>query len=88
MDGEIIGHEDLEMISSPRQSSRGPVTGIPSMMPLREMEKQMIYQALDSNNGNRTHAAKVLGISVRTLRNKLNEYRQEMGSDKPQSGAF
>ena len=87
VDGETIGYEDLEMISSPRQSNRVQGPGIQSMMPLREMEKQMIYQALDSNNGNRTHAAKVLGISVRTLRNKLNEYRQEMGNDKPQPRA-
>jgi two-component system response regulator FlrC len=40
------------------------------------MEQQLIYQALDETSGNRTHAAKLLGISVRTLRNKLHEYRQ------------
>jgi two-component system response regulator FlrC len=40
------------------------------------MEQHLIYQALDETSGNRTHAAKLLGISVRTLRNKLHEYRQ------------
>jgi two-component system response regulator FlrC len=44
---------------------------------LREMEQSMIFQALKETSGNRTHAAKLLGISVRTLRNKLHEYRQE-----------
>jgi two-component system response regulator FlrC len=32
--------------------------------------------ALEKTQGNRTHAAKILGISIRTLRNKLNEYKQ------------
>jgi len=44
---------------------------------LWEVERQMILQALNKNDSNRTHAAKVLGISVRTLRNKLQEYRQK-----------
>lgn len=43
--------------------------------PLRDMEERMIYHTLDRTEGNRTHAAKLLGISVRTLRNKLNEYK-------------
>jgi DNA-binding NtrC family response regulator len=42
--------------------------------PLSEVEKRHILAALDQSKGNRTHAAKVLGISIRTLRNKLNEY--------------
>lgn len=41
---------------------------------LDEVEKHHILTALERCRGNRTHAAKVLGISVRTLRNKLNEY--------------
>jgi len=45
---------------------------------LREMEKKLIARSLQETGGNRTHAAKILGISVRTLRNKLNEYRQEL----------
>jgi len=47
------------------------------MVPLREVERQMIRQALQQTDNNRTHAAKILGISVRTLRNKLNEYRSQ-----------
>jgi DNA-binding NtrC family response regulator len=43
---------------------------------LKEMEKDLILKALEKTNGNRTHAAKVLGISIRTLRNKLHEYKQ------------
>ncbi len=42
---------------------------------LKEMEERMIFKTLDNTEGNRTHAAKILGISVRTLRNKLNEYK-------------
>ncbi len=47
-----------------------------SLMPLCELEKMMIGKALSTVDGNRTRAAEILGISVRTLRNKLNEYRQ------------
>jgi two-component system response regulator FlrC len=46
--------------------------------PLKEVEKKLIFHTLDKTNGNRTHAAKMLGISVRTLRNKLNEYKCKM----------
>ncbi|MEO5362566.1 MAG: sigma-54 dependent transcriptional regulator [Magnetococcus sp. DMHC-8] len=41
---------------------------------VREMEEFLIFRTLDEVNGNRTRAAELLGISIRTLRNKLNEY--------------
>ncbi|MCF6247320.1 MAG: sigma-54 dependent transcriptional regulator [Desulfobacula sp.] len=44
---------------------------------LKGMEEKMIFKTLDRTEGNRTHAAKILGISVRTLRNKLNEYKEK-----------
>ncbi len=47
------------------------------MASLRDVERQMIMQALQKTDDNRTHAAKMLGISVRTLRNKLHEYRSQ-----------
>ncbi|HWA87944.1 MAG TPA: sigma-54 dependent transcriptional regulator [Opitutus sp.] len=46
------------------------------ILPLGEIEKQAIRAALRETGGNRTHAAARLGISIRTLRNKLNEYRE------------
>jgi len=52
------------------------------VVPLEVLERQMILLSLDQTSGNRTQAAQLLGISVRTLRNKLNEYRQ-LGVDVP-----
>ena len=42
-----------------------------------DVERDLILDTLDHCLGNRTHAAKILGISIRTLRNKLNEYAAE-----------
>lgn len=44
---------------------------------VREMEKSLIFKTLEEVNDNRTHAAKLLGISIRTLRNKLRDYGTE-----------
>jgi DNA-binding NtrC family response regulator len=41
---------------------------------LKNMEKELILQTLKDVNGNKTKAARILGVSVRTIRNKLNEY--------------
>ena len=42
---------------------------------VKEMEKELILKTLEELEGNRTHAARALGISIRTLRNKLKEYQ-------------
>lgn len=52
---------------------------------ISEVERDMILNTLDHCLGNRTHAAKILGISIRTLRNKLNQYKDE-GADIPKTG--
>ena len=52
-----------------------------------EMEKTLILDTLSHCLGNRTHAANILGISIRTLRNKLNEYADAGEAiPAPQSG--
>ena len=48
--------------------------GVQPGVTVSEMEKRLIMKTLDHCRQNRTQAAKLLGISVRTLRNKLNEY--------------
>lgn len=45
------------------------------LMSLREAERLLIQKALVHTSENRTQAAKILGVSIRTLRNKINEYR-------------
>ena len=44
---------------------------------VQEVEKELILSTLDYCGGNRTHAANILGISIRTLRNKLKEYGED-----------
>jgi two-component system response regulator FlrC len=50
---------------------------------VQEMERALIMETLRATGNNRTEAAKMLGISIRTLRNKLHEYRgDELGADE------
>jgi two-component system response regulator FlrC len=52
------------------------------------MEQQLIIDTLEHCLGNRTHAANILGISIRTLRNKLKEYTEAgISVPAPQMGA-
>jgi len=50
-----------------------------------DVERDLILDTLDHTLGNRTHAATILGISIRTLRNKLNQYADE-GTNVPDPG--
>jgi len=65
----------LEEGSEERGDVFGPIT-------VAELEKRHIMQTLKELSFNRTKAADRLGISIRTLRNKLNEYR-DLGEDIP-----
>jgi len=50
-----------------------------------EVERELIIDTLQHCLGNRTHAANILGISIRTLRNKLKQYGSE-GFNIPSPG--
>jgi len=69
------------------ESSAVPTTDASGkVLTIAELEKQAIKTALQQTGGNRTKAAELLGISIRTLRNKLQEYRDagdpiEVGAD-------
>ncbi len=72
----LIGTRDLlldaELTGNPRTDDAAMVGTT-----VKDMEKRLIEQTLSHVNQNRTYAAKMLGISIRTLRNKLKEYRDE-----------
>lgn len=53
---------------------------------IADVERDMILNTLDHCLGNRTQAANILGISIRTLRNKLNQYRDD-GMDIPSASS-
>lgn len=65
--------------AQPSAQTRG--TESVALYDLDEIERQAIERALVATSGNRTKAAKLLGISERTLRNKLNAPRAEIMSD-------
>lgn len=69
----IIQPEELIL-----QREKGPLLeGKTDGMTLQQLEKKLIIETLQKMNNNRTKTAEQLGISVRTLRNKLHEYKME-----------
>lgn len=65
---------DLERLFSPSSSSRVPMSSKLRSLNLREMERAAVIRSLEVTGGNRTLASRALGISVRTLRNKIRLY--------------
>ncbi len=79
-EGEVIIPENLYLEESDfDEFSDDTKINIPlkAGITVRDMEKKLIVKTLEDVNDNRTHASELLGISIRTLRNKLREYRQE-----------
>lgn len=68
-------HPSSAEVSEPAERSSPAPSEKP--LPLGEIEKQHILSTLESTEGNRTQAAKLLGVSIRTLRNKIAAYRQD-----------
>ncbi|HKQ19020.1 MAG TPA: helix-turn-helix domain-containing protein, partial [Candidatus Eisenbacteria bacterium] len=52
----------------------GPARAPGEVKTLREMEKEMVARALEATGGNRTRAAKLLGITYPTLKKKIDEF--------------
>ncbi|MFC2075076.1 sigma-54 interaction domain-containing protein [Bdellovibrionota bacterium] len=76
--GTVITSQDLRLELSTVDQDRPEVTIGGT---IREAERALILTTLKRCNGNRTQAAKHLGISLRTLRNKLARYRSERGRE-------
>lgn len=71
--------DPLHSNANPIKPSQGDLM-IPLGTSLYELEKRMIIETLQAQHNNRTKTAKALGISIRTLRNKLHEYTKEMST--------
>jgi len=77
-ESEMILPDHLVLSSDDSEKRNFETTGVG--LSVREMERKLIFATLDKLNHNRTHAAEMLGISIRTLRNKLREYKEENDS--------
>jgi two-component system response regulator FlrC len=75
--GEHILPENLLMEPSESGAQAPAEPDLKVGITVRDMEKDLIFRTLEKVNDNRTHAADLLGISIRTLRNKLREYKEE-----------
>jgi DNA-binding NtrC family response regulator len=81
--GASVANEPLNVV--PPSEPPSPDMPVPpassGILSLAELERIQIFRALQHTGGNRTHAAKLLGISIRTLRNKLHEYGRDARED-------
>jgi DNA-binding NtrC family response regulator len=68
----------------PDSQSLAPSQIVPMLIgsTVEAIERELVLQTLARCHGNRTHAARILGFSVRTLRNKIRQYATD-GRDIP-----
>lgn len=76
--------EDAVLLMPPMEQASEMAAGTDTLVgrTVADVEKDLIISTLKHTLGNRTHAANILGISIRTLRNKLKQYMEE-GIDVP-----
>jgi DNA-binding NtrC family response regulator len=101
--GNVIDEQAILLPASSRPVAQAPAaaapqTAAPAPAPRKpnelvgrtvgDVEKELILDTLDHCLGNRTQAAQVLGISIRTLRNKLKQYQDEGTPVKSATGGY
>ena len=84
--GDEIDAEAVSVGGPMNTGSAGGNAGTLVGRTVADVERDLIIDTLKHTLGNRTHAAKILGISIRTLRNKLNLY-VDQGLSVPPAGA-
>ena len=78
--GDAIEPDAIRIAPLKKDDEKGltALSGMPLVgRTVADVERDLILDTLQHCLGNRTHAANILGISIRTLRNKLTQYRQE-----------
>ncbi len=73
--GQHISPQNLLLDASESGPESSDIFSVKAGRTVRDMEKELIFRTLEDVNDNRTQAAELLGISIRTLRNKLSEYK-------------
>ncbi len=70
--GHLLGAELLSHLESSPEAQRSPT--IEAGVSLREAERELLERTLEATGGNRTRAAELMGVSLRTVRNKIRNY--------------
>ena len=74
-DGAVVESRHLPaLVSAPPADEKGGVA-LELGTTVQEAERRLILMTLDNTHGNKTRAAEILGISLKTLHNKLNRLR-------------
>jgi len=74
---EMLTEEYLFIEDTVQDSDTGKLLDLQTPMSIEDMERDLILQTLEYHDYNRTQSAESLGINVRTLRNKLNQYKEQ-----------
>jgi DNA-binding NtrC family response regulator len=84
MPQEYLGADGVRAPEIPLSDSLSPHEIVPMLIgsTVEAIERELVLQTLARCDGNRTRAARVLGLSVRTMRNKIRQYATD-GVDVP-----
>ncbi len=74
MSGRVVMPEHLGLTTTSLSISNSQTAALPPVGTIKDMERWLIVEVLKRREGNRTQAARELGISLRTLRNKIHDY--------------
>ena len=80
LSGTPAGHDPSQAVVASAAAAAASATGVTKGLVGRtvaDVERDLIVDTLEHCLGNRTHAATILGISIRTLRNKIRQYSDE-----------
>ena len=75
--GNVIGPEDIPDDVRKGSAGDGNAADLAAGAPIAEVERRHILQTLERCDGNKKKAAETLGISLKTLYNRLNEYKEQ-----------
>ena len=75
--GRVIHRSDLAQEFQSIANVEGGYVKVRIGSTLEDMERELIARTIEFSDGNKTHAAQILGVSTKTLYNKLERYRKE-----------